>query len=371
MYGYLEKIYRLPGFDPLTGYLSNLGGADTQIPTLSSDPRQPAGIYYVDNSSNLDIVYLGNGTQHVIAPVAPLYQTYAAYNEMLDNEFFVEFGYDQALFFGTTTSSGTSYSIELVNLTTGHTQLWNTPAAVDSYNQQPQYVGNNTVVVMSSNCSILAWNLASRQEWSAGTLGASFGGGSTCFEANNAYWFPQKQEIINVEAHGGSGDHVEQLNASFDAQGRIHFASVATIAVDSGVVFNWVNGIAYNASSDEIAFSAGYLGREHGLHLCRSVRERQDYRDRAGTGTPPTTSGPRRASCSRSSGTSTSTTTCSASTWGPGPGRTEPSSSSTPGMARSRSRTAPSTMRPAGTSASRATMRRARRTSSTTTRRSS
>jgi hypothetical protein len=257
-YGYLERIYRLPGFDPLTGYLSNLGGADSQIPTLSSNPRQPAGIYYVDNSSNLDIVYLGNGTQHVIAHVVSLYQTYATYNEMLDNEFFVEFGYDQALFFGTTTSSGTTYSIELVNLTTGQTQVWNTPAAVDSYNQQPQYVGNNTVIVMSSNCSILAWNLASRQEWSAGTLGASFGSGSTCFEANNAYWFPQKQEIINVEAHGGSGDHVEQLNASFDSQGRIHFASVATIAVDSSVVFNWVNGIAYNASSDEIAFSAGY-----------------------------------------------------------------------------------------------------------------
>lgn len=257
-YGYLEHTYALPGFDPLTGYLSNLGGADTQIPTLSSDTRQPAGIYYVDNSSRFDIVYLGNGTAHSIAHIVPLYQTYASYNEMLDNEFFVEFGYDQALFFGTSTSSGSSYSIELVNLTSALTRVWNTSAAVDGTNQQPDYVGNNTVVVMSSNCSILAWNLASHQEWSAGTLGASFGGGSTCFEANNVYWFPQKQQIINVEAHGDSGDHVEQLNASFDAQGRIHFTSVATISVDSGVVYNWVNGIAFNSSVDEIAFSAGY-----------------------------------------------------------------------------------------------------------------
>jgi hypothetical protein len=258
LYGFYEKTYSLPGFDPLTGYLNNLGGQDTQIPTLSSTQGQPAGIYYVDNSSDFDILYLSNATRHAIAHVVPLYQTYASYNEMLDNEFFVEYGYDQALFFGTTTSTGTTYSIELVNLTSGIVRIWNTSASVDGTNQQPDYVGNSTVIVMSSNCSILAWNLAARTEWSAGTLGGSFGSGATCFEANNAYWFPQKEQLVNVEAHGDSGDHVEQLNGSLNGQGQLHFTSVATITVDSGVVFNWVNGLAYNASTDEIAFSSGY-----------------------------------------------------------------------------------------------------------------
>lgn len=255
-YGYYERTYTLPGFDPLSGYLKNLGGLNQQIPTLSSDSRQPGGIYYVDNSSNFDILYLSNATRHTIAHVVPLFQAYPSYNEMLDNEFFVEYGYDQALFFGTATSSGSTYSIELVNLTSGLTRIWNTSAAVDGTNQGADYVGNNTVLVLSSNCSILAWNLSSHTEWSAGTLGAGFG--SVCFEANNAYWFPQKEQIINVDAGGDTTDHVEQLNATFNGQGQIHFASVASIAVDSGVRYNWVNGLAYNASTGEIAFTAGY-----------------------------------------------------------------------------------------------------------------
>lgn len=249
-YGYYEKTYPLPGFNPLTGYLENWGGGDTQVPTLSSSAGQPAGIYYIDNSSNLDLLYLSNGTSHAVAHVVLLYQTYASYNEMLDNEFFIEYGYDQALLFGTTTSGGSTYSIELVNLTSGLVRIWNTSAAVDATNQQPDYVGNNTVIVMSSNDSILAWNLAAHKEWSAGTM--------AFFEANNAYWFPQKQQIVNVEAQGSSGDSVQQLNASDNGQGEIQFTSATTITVNSGQVFNWVNGIDYNATTDEIAFTAGY-----------------------------------------------------------------------------------------------------------------
>lgn len=249
-YGYYEKTYSLPGFNPLTGYLKNWGGGNAQVPTLSSSSGQPVGIYYVDNSSDLDLLYLSNGTSHAVAHVVLLYQTYSSYNEMLDNEFFIEYGYDQALFFGTTTSGGSTYSIELVNLTSGAVRIWNTSAAVDAINQQPDYVGNNTVIVMSSNNSILAWNLASHKEWSAGTL--------AFFEANNAYWFPQKRQIVNVEAAGSSSDQVQQLNATYNGQGEVQFASVATVAVDSGKTFNWVNGLDYNATTGKIAFTAGY-----------------------------------------------------------------------------------------------------------------
>ncbi len=250
IYGYYEKTYELPGFDPLTGYLRNLGGGNSQIPTLANSPEQPFGVYYVDNGSDLDVLSLANSTVRHIAHIVPLYQTFASYDAMLDNEFFVEYGYDEALFFGTTTSGGTEYSLELANLTTGALQIWNTSAGVDAGNQQADYVGNNTVLVMSSNRSIRAFNLATHASWSAGSL--------AFFEANNVYWFPQKRQLIDVEADGSSQDEVEQLNGSLDGHGEIHFVNATTLAVDSGVDFNWVNGLDYNATTERIAFTAGF-----------------------------------------------------------------------------------------------------------------
>ena len=249
-YGYYEKLYHLPGYAPMSSYLNDLGGADKQIPTLTSSSTQVTGIYYVDNSSNFDILYLNNSTVRAIAHIIPLYQRYA-YNEMLDNEFFVEYGYDQALFFGTTTLGGRNYSIELVNLETGSLRMWNTTAAVDSTNQQPVYVGNNTVVVVSSNNSIIGYNLASHERWRAGT--------TSYFEANNIYWVPQVEQLINVEARGSTGDRVQQLNATYDSLGRIRFSIVVDFALDSGVQFNFVNGIGFNASARQLTFSAGYF----------------------------------------------------------------------------------------------------------------
>ncbi len=258
------KIFSLPGFNPMKSYFPSViyPGTGYQVPTLSAAYAHSLGIYYVNNNSDLVEFQLVNNTVRTVAHVVLLYQLYPSYGTalygMLDDEFFIDSGYGDALFFGTTTSSGSTYSIELVNLTTGQLRMRNTTAAVDGTNQQVQYVGNETVVVMSSNCSIYGFNLASHLSWYSGKMGASFSG--TCFEANNIYWIPQKGQLINVEAHGSSGDQVEQLNATYNAKGQILFTSVATITVDTGVTYNWVNGLASNASSDRIAFSAGYWG---------------------------------------------------------------------------------------------------------------
>jgi Fibronectin type III domain len=260
VYGYDEKSYALPGFDPMTGYFLS-GAVSTQVPTLASGPGQPFGVYYVDTRSDFVELSLTTGSVRTIAPVVPLYQRFgygSPLGGMLDNEFFLGPTYDQALFFGTTSPTATTYSLELVNITSGLVRMWNTTASVDAYNQQPVYVGNNTVLVISSTCAIVAYNLASRDTWTAGTLGTQFGPGSTCFEANNLYWLDSRSELINVEAHGDSGDHVEQLDASYTPTGEILFTTVSTVVVDAGVVFNWVNGLAYNASAGRIAFSAGY-----------------------------------------------------------------------------------------------------------------
>jgi len=251
-YGYDEETIGLPGFDPLSGDLRNLNGLNEQIPTLSSDFGQPVGIYYVDNSSDFDELNLTSGLVRTVAPVVLLYQEWG-YNAMLDDEFSIPYGYDVALFFGTTALGRTTYSIELVNLTTGVKEIWNTSAAVSSVNQQPIYVGNDTVVVASSNYSLIAYNLYARTEWTAGSL--------EFFEANNLYWIPQRQQLIDVQADGSANGRVEQLSASYDLDGEVHFTGVATVTVDSSVTFNFVNGIDYNASSDEIAFSAGIFSK--------------------------------------------------------------------------------------------------------------
>jgi len=249
-FGYFEQSYHLANFDPLTSYLSNMNGNNTQMPTLASGPADPFGVYYVDNRSNLDVLSLNNSTVRTVAHIVPLYQRYG-YPGMIDNEFFLEYGYDEALFFGTTSLTAATYSLELVNLTTGAWTMWNTSTALSGTNQEALYVGNNTVIVLSANDSIYGFNLAARSEWSAGKAGY--------FEANNIYWIPQLGQLINVEAGGSSADGVQQLNASYNAHGQVKFTVVANVAVDSGVRFNFVNGIGYNASLRELAFSAGYF----------------------------------------------------------------------------------------------------------------
>jgi len=251
IYGYYEKLYHLTGYNPMSSYLKNMGGKDVQIPTLASSSAQSSGVYYVDNSSDLDILYLNNSTVRTIAAIVPLYQLFG-YNEMLDDEFFIESNYHQALFFGTTTAGGRTYSIELVDLDTGSVRMLNTTAAVDGANQQPIYVGNDTVVVLSSNKTIDGYNLVSGEHWNAGA--------TSWFEANNIYWIPQLQQLINVQAGGSTADEVQQLNASYDAFGRIEFSLVTSVTVDSKVRFNFVNGIGFNASTRQLAFSAGYFG---------------------------------------------------------------------------------------------------------------
>ena len=248
-YGYYESLYHLPNYSPMSSFVYNMNGNDTQIPTLASSAAEPFAVYYVDTASNLDALYLNNSTVRALAHIIPLYQRFG-YNGMLDNEFFVEDGYDEALFFGTTTTTITTYSLETVNLTTGSTLMWNTTFAIDGTNQEPIYVGNNTILVLSSNNSIYGFNLASHREWSAGR--------TKFFEANNVYWIPQLQQLLSVEAQGSSGDAVQQLNASDTPLGQVKLTSVTTVTVDSGVRFNFVNGLGYNASSRQIAFTAGY-----------------------------------------------------------------------------------------------------------------
>jgi Fibronectin type III domain len=264
LYGYLEVTLHLSGFNPLDGYLLNLNGGDAQVPTLTSDTGQPDGVFYVGNATaacrfpTLPFYEFEFPTAVLrqVACIVPLHSY--GYSGMFDNEFYIEYSYDEALFFGALSSRSGTYSIEIVNLTTGALLMWNTTGKVSLTNQQADYVGNFTVLVFTDNDTAWAWNLESRSAWLASNrLGGS--GWSSPIEANNVYWLPERNQFINIEAHGDSGDQVVQLNATFPG-GRIHLAESATIKIDASTQFNFVNGIGYNRSwggYGALSFEAG------------------------------------------------------------------------------------------------------------------
>ena len=264
LYGYFEFTFHLSGFNSLSGYLSNLNGRDAQIPTLTSDAGQPGGIFYVGNATGgcpsptlpFDELAFPYGIVRQVACIVPLYSY--GYAGMFDNEFYIEYGYDEALFFGAISSKATTYSIEIVNLTTGSFLMWNTTGRVSTVNQQADYIGSSTVIVFSNNDSAWAWNLRNHSAWLASNhLGGS--GWSAPVEANNIYWLPQRKQFINVQAHGDKEDQVVQLNATFPG-GDIDLVESSIITVDSGIRFNFVNGLGYNRSwggYGALSFEAG------------------------------------------------------------------------------------------------------------------
>lgn len=269
---YSEKPVTLPGFDALYGLvLGNncrttsgscfTGGADySQVPVLSSDSNQPFGVYYVNNFSELVEYAFASGSVRVVASVTVLDQAWADYGGMLRNEFFIAYGYDEALFFGTETPTASYVSVETVNLSTGSVHLLDTQLPKAPVNQQPVLVGNDLVVVVSSggqctrtaDCTadIAGFNLDNGTAWPAAS-------NVPFFEANNIYWLAQKHQLINVEAHGSRSDALEQWNESLNAFGEPVFSLATTVTVDSGIEVNWANGIGYNATSGRIAYSSG------------------------------------------------------------------------------------------------------------------
>ncbi len=269
---YTEQWVNLTGFDPLSPYVfgSNCvpthgdcfggGGNYSQVPVLSSDSGQPLGIYYVNNGSDLVEYDLANATYRTMAHVTLLYQTFGGYAGMTPNEFMVEYGTDEALFYGMLTPyTSSSYylgalTFETVNLTTGAVRMMNSTLAtghVSATNQQAMLIGNDLVLLITEGTNsdpLEVFDLANNTSWSAGSL--------PFFEANNIYWLPQLHQLINVEADGDVYDRVQQLD-EVNGSGAVTFRSVSEFSVDSGFVVNWVDGLAYNSSAHQIAFSDG------------------------------------------------------------------------------------------------------------------
>ncbi len=252
----------LPGYNAMTSYLYS--GWNTQEPVVAWNGSRP-GIYYVDKNNNLDEFEFINGNANTvvtIAPITPLYQNWpsAAYY-MLENEFWLEGpNNDHAVFFGTLTNVGNCGSgnlyIETVNLTTGNVLMVNTgvSASATCLNAQVDYLGGNYVDLVVSSGAIDMYDMGLGTEWSGGSL--------AFFEANNEYWLPNVNSIINVQAGGLSGDQVQQMRISGNyVTPKQHpvFTQNALITIDSGVTVNYVNGLSYDSvGNGAVSFIMGY-----------------------------------------------------------------------------------------------------------------
>ena len=274
-FDYTMVSYTLTGYNPLSAYVSYTH-TPTQLPVLSNSPSQPTGVYYVGNASAacsggtlpFYIFYLNNKTVHNIACIVPLYGE-PAYKGIIESMFFVEYGYDEATFFGTTTNGSSAYSIELVDLGTGALHMWNTTTSTAIANQEPIYVGNGTVIVLSNNGTAYAWDLWTHTEWLASSnVGGS--GWSAKIEANNVYWIPEWSQLINVEAHGDTADQIIQLNGSWSGH-QFLFAQVATTTYDHGYSTNGANGISVNLTTHQIAFSVAAGGTSFRTYVMNEV----------------------------------------------------------------------------------------------------
>ncbi len=302
LYGYYEHAYTLPNYAPLEDFVCNgpiplnppynCNTWNQQEPTLTSTGGTTFGVYYVQNSTPIKFepwgefveYYPENNTVRDIANVTLLSQQSGFYYPgEIDNEFALPYGANEALFFGdspnNTPYGAVYYSIELVNLTTGQVLIWNTTggpnglltlgndAEISAY-----YIGNNTVIV-SIGGYLEGYDVATDQEWAAGTT--EFNGYTNCmgigtndlnqsfFEANNMYWVPQLNSFINIEAAHARANCVQQLvEYHYPPNDSPYFATVNVINDTTGTgaasgIVNFVNGIAYNPDPNEIAFSTG------------------------------------------------------------------------------------------------------------------
>ena len=269
---YSETTLPLPGFDPLFGYVYgnncepgpsgcfNGGRNYSQIPVLSSDAGQPFGVYYVSDNSDLVERPLAPGSSpapaRVVAQVTILNQSYASYGGMLPNEFTIEYGTDDALFFGEMNDSNL-VTVETVNLSTSAVHLVPTSIPAAPQNQGAVDIGNHTVLVFTTTggsfCTDCTATVDTVNTWTGNVTRAA---SLPFYEANNIYWLPQRQQLINVEADGATGDRVQQWNETPNGT----FALSSTVRFDNGITENWVDGLGYNATTGRICFSAGGYG---------------------------------------------------------------------------------------------------------------
>ncbi len=244
---YSYQNITLPNYATFGAYMRSTLGI--QLPVVSWNSSWP-GIYYVDSSNNLVQYQFGNGIVTTIAKVTPLSHTWPNYQMISTLFWVVGQNKDRALFFGTIPTSTDLY-LETVNLATGKVLMLDTGISASSTNTNAQadYVGNDIAQIVTSSGAIDMFNMNTGAKWSGGTLGF--------FEANNEYYVPGINSIINTEAGGSTSDIVEQWQLNW-SKAQPTYTKVASFAFDSGRLINGVDGVVYDPTTSEIFFVGGW-----------------------------------------------------------------------------------------------------------------
>ncbi|MFI5412717.1 MAG: hypothetical protein ACHQX1_02405, partial [Candidatus Micrarchaeales archaeon] len=245
---YSYANFSLPNYAPMKQYVSStLGFA---LPVVSWNTLMP-GIYYVNTTNSMN-EYQFNGVVRRIATITPYYQN-VGYQGMITTLFWVQgYGQDRAVIWGAK-NSGTELYAETIDLASGNVLNIDTALTKSSVgsNGGVDYITNNMIELIDQNSVIHMYNMTTGASWVGNTMGF--------FEANNEYFMPTLNSIINVEAEGASTDQVVQWQLT-GLTGKPIYIRKAKFAVDNGIIVNWVDSITYDTTTSQISWTAGIYG---------------------------------------------------------------------------------------------------------------
>jgi len=261
---YENATFVLPDWNPLAGYAANCnlplpcpgvrvpGGSGGQVPLTSWTQD---GAFYVNTSLELVFYSFANRSVRAIAPWVPLHDDLMSYDGVEDTEWITADG-SYVYEFGCATSctNDSPVSLYAVNVSTGRT-FEGTLRGVDGElfyrNAQMDLIGpegNLSIASIIDQSGIdIGYDLWSGAQWDLATL--------PYFEANNIYWVAPLQSYFDVQAGGSRADLLTQLKLE-GTGATSSLQVVATTSFASGFECNGVEGLAFNATSQTLAFTA-------------------------------------------------------------------------------------------------------------------
>lgn len=255
---YGNATIELPGYTCLSAYLNDeppQSGPGCQNPVLSWTQD---GAFYINSTDEIVFYSFVNRTVYGIAPWTPLYQKFPSY-AMIPNELGITQDGSYLYSWGTLSTSSTTVTAVAINVTTHRVFEYNFTSfgtAAVKENGQIQLTG------WDGNDSQLTVILANGSVVDHGLWGASekFVAKFDFFEANNAYWLPDLNGYVNVEAGGSSADEVEEWQLEGPSSPELTRTYLEPWNPGGGIEVEGVNGVSFNASSREVDVQAEWSG---------------------------------------------------------------------------------------------------------------
>lgn len=253
-YGNVTEV--LPAWNNLSHYADNCnaqtpcqnGTYGNQVPVLSWTQD---GAFYVNATDELVFYSFVNHTVTPIARWVPLYQNVMTYDGLENTEWITADGsWVYTVGCLTSCTNTEALTVYAANVTTGRTFEYNYTTVTRSLftsNAQLDLIGldgnHSTAALIQASGVIDAYNFWNQTQWVLGTL--------AFFEANNAYWVPQLNSYIDVQAQGSTQDAIGQYRLSGAGAGGT-VRSVYSGTYDYGYKSNGVDGLYLNLTARDL-----------------------------------------------------------------------------------------------------------------------